>query len=276
MVIKNQTVFPNLELFIEAVRSYGNIVSILINLTKQIFKGGNRMQIRVLYPFMFLMLIVFNQGAAWGAPTANCSETNYQTGEIDQGTTIVHDFAFKNTGDEPLTVKVNDCGCDGSKFKTPATPIRPGNTGIITVSIPTKYRKGDFRREIKIETNDPGKKEVLLSVSAKVIETLSITPQYIDFGQVKRGSSSKRTIQIANNGKEPFTFLNIEITPSGIAVIAPSLDNVILRPGNKKSIDVTLTPQKSAGLLEGALSIKTNSKLIEGKKIHVRAEVTGD
>lgn len=234
------------------------------------------MKRNALYPLLFVMLIVFHNETALGSPTVKIDKTKYNSGEIDQGSVIVHDFTFSNTGNEPLTVKVDDCGCGGLKFTTPVAPIKPGKTGTITVSIPTVNRKGSYKRDIKIVTNDPAKKEVLLSITGNIIETISIVPQYINFGKVKKGSINKKEIMIANTGKEPFTILYIDTDPKGIAAIAPSLINVTLRPGDKKKLEISLSQTPDVGYIQGTVNIKTNKKNLNGNKIIIRAEVSAN
>ncbi|HQN01526.1 MAG TPA: DUF1573 domain-containing protein [Candidatus Hydrogenedentes bacterium] len=230
----------------------------------------------MLFTIWVMLFLVCHAGTVLAAPMVKFHETRYQAGDIDQGTIIVHTFTFNNTGDQPLSVKVNDCGCGGLKFKTPAAPIQPGKTGAITVSIPTINRKGGFKRDVRIETNDPAQKEVVLSISANSIETLSIVPQYIDFGQIKKESINKKNILIANTGKAPFTILGVATDPSGIVAIAPSLHKITVKPGDKKMMEVSLTPQAHAGQVSGVINIKTNRKIITEKKIHFRAVVVAD
>lgn len=230
----------------------------------------------MLYPILVLTLVVCHAGTVWAAPTVKFNATHYQAGDIDQGAVIIHDFTFSNTGDQPLSVKVNDCGCGGLKFKTPSAPIQPGKTGTITVSIPTINRKGNFKRDVSIETNDPALKEVVLSISANIFETLSILPPYVDFGRIKKGSMNKQDILIANTGKAPLTILGIATDPAGMIAIAPALHRATVKPGDKKSLTVSLTPQERTGFIGGTISIKTDRAIIAEKKIHFRAVVDAD
>jgi len=116
---------------------------------------------------VFLAVLVLCTGEAFGSPKAVIENPQYNAGIINQGTVIFHDFIVKNTGDMPLELKVNDCGCGGVKAKTP-NPVKPGKSDVIKVSIPTVNRKGDFRRDIKIETNGPAGKETVITITAKI------------------------------------------------------------------------------------------------------------
>lgn len=49
-------------------------------------------------------------GFAYGAPKAVVvTESTYNAGDIIQGKPIIHDFVFKNAGNEPLTIQVKPC-----------------------------------------------------------------------------------------------------------------------------------------------------------------------
>lgn len=224
----------------------------------------------------FAALVLCSQTVALGAPKADCSAPHYDAGQIEQGAMIVHEFTFLNTGDEPLILKVNDCGCGGLQFKASAQPIKPGQKGAVTVSIPTINRKGAYRREIMVGTNDPAHKEIRLSVAAQILETMSIEPQYIDFGPVKNGSIYKRELIITNNGRESFTIMGTACEPAGVVAISPSLNKITLKPGDESTIEVTLAPSARTGLIEGRITILIDRRAIPDKIVFVRAETDKD
>jgi len=224
----------------------------------------------------FAALVLCSQTVALGAPKADCSAPHYDAGQIEQGAMIVHEFTFLNTGDEPLILKVNDCGCGGLQFKAPAQPIKPGQKGAVTVSIPTINRRGAYRREIMVGTNDPAHKEIRLSVTARIFETFSIAPQYIDFGRVKQGSIDTREIAISNTGREPFTITDVAVNPAGVVATAPGLKMTTLKPGEKRTIKVALAPSARTGPIEARITILTDRRAIPEKIIFVRAETGKD
>jgi hypothetical protein len=218
------------------------------------------------------LLIACPAGIALAAPKAVFQGTTFNAGEIEQGALLTHGFAFKNSGDAPLMVKVNDCGCGGLTFQTPSQPVKPGQTGVITVNVPTVNRKGAVKRDVSIETNDPDQKSLRLSIFAQVREALSIEPSSIHFGQVGNGAVAKRTIVFTNNTSEPITVLDTQVSPAGVVAIAPTLKKTTLKPGEIREIEVTLPSRSAAANIEGALIIKTDRKTLPEKKVYIRAE----
>ena len=65
--------------------------------------------------------------------TINYPETEHDFGEIQEGEKIVHEFAFKNTGNEPLVISKaqGSCGCTVPDW--PREPIPVGESGVIKV-----------------------------------------------------------------------------------------------------------------------------------------------
>lgn len=67
-----------------------------------------------------------------------------------------HTFTFRNTGERSLVIlhAVSGCGCTTPIYTK--DPVKPGETGNITVSYRGKgQRPGAFRKSVTVYTNDP-------------------------------------------------------------------------------------------------------------------------
>jgi hypothetical protein len=223
------------------------------------------------YEVLLAMLIIC-EGVAFGSPKAVPYETRYNAGGVSQGTMIQHDFVIKNTGSETLTLKAQDCGCGGVKAKTPGS-IKPGKSDMIKVSIPTINLQGNYKREIKIETNDPDNKEIVLKITANINETLSITPKYINFGKGMAGSKLSKELMITNTGKDKITILGVRVYPPGAGSISPVMGKTILKPNEKKRLELNLNPRNKPGYFQGQVIIITDIKNLEEKKVFFGAEI---
>ncbi len=73
-------------------------------------------------------------------------ETEFNFGEIEEGEKVIHEFAFKNTGTEPLVISKaqGSCGCTVPDW--PREPIPVGETGVIKVQYDSRG-KGKTRAE---------------------------------------------------------------------------------------------------------------------------------
>lgn len=107
-----------------------------------------------------------------GKKTSN-AEINFEKPEHDFGTIAnggngVYEFAFKNTGAEPLIISnaSGSCGCTVPDW--PKEPIKPGTSGKVKVSYDTK-RTGPFTKTVTVNTN--GKTETtVLTIKGTVEE----------------------------------------------------------------------------------------------------------
>lgn len=77
----------------------------------------------------------------------------YLFGEVDEGTIVNHEFAFTNTGAQPLLITKarSTCGCTVPSYSE--EPILPGESGVISVAFDTKNKYGRQRKAISITAN---------------------------------------------------------------------------------------------------------------------------
>ncbi|HLP12182.1 MAG TPA: DUF1573 domain-containing protein [Flavobacteriales bacterium] len=79
-------------------------------------------------------------------------EHNY--GKITQGESVTHEFAFSNTGKEPLIITnaQGSCGCTVPVW--PKEPISPGKTGIIKVTFNSAGKMGAQDKTVTLTSNN--------------------------------------------------------------------------------------------------------------------------
>lgn len=79
--------------------------------------------------------------------------TEYEFGEVAEGTVVKHEFPFTNTGSVPLLITKarSTCGCTVPSY--PEAPIAPGESGIISVAFDTKNKYGRQRKPVTIIAN---------------------------------------------------------------------------------------------------------------------------
>lgn len=103
------------------------------------------------------------------APAVEVEAPSHDFGTIrEDGGPVSHTFTIKNTGTSPLIILTasSSCGCTKPKF-SPA-PIKPGESGSVTVTYLPEGRPGEFKKAVKLTTNAP-KKKVTLHISGTVI-----------------------------------------------------------------------------------------------------------
>lgn len=59
--------------------------------------------------FMCAAILFMAETSCQAAPRVQVDQADYDAGNIEQGTEIVHDFIFKNAGDQSLLIKPKPC-----------------------------------------------------------------------------------------------------------------------------------------------------------------------
>lgn len=77
----------------------------------------------------------------------------YNFGKVTEGTKVIYDFKFKNTGKKPLVISsaVASCGC--TVPEKPEEPIKPGETGILKVVFNSAGHPGPTHKTINVTSN---------------------------------------------------------------------------------------------------------------------------
>lgn len=108
-------------------------------------------------------------------------ESTFNFGTVKQGEKVTHVYKFKNTGDEPLTIKnaKGSCGCTVPEW--PKEPIAPGAESEITVSFDSKGKSNKQTKTVTITANtEPAQTRLTITgtveAEAAKTPTVSTTP----------------------------------------------------------------------------------------------------
>jgi hypothetical protein len=85
---------------------------------------------------------------------------------VKAGTVATHVFSFKNSGTEPLAIQSvsTTCGCVTANWTK--TPMKPGETGSVTVTLNTQGKAGALAYTLSVVSNAGSK---TLSINANVV-----------------------------------------------------------------------------------------------------------
>ncbi len=101
------------------------------------------------------------------APAIKFEKTEHDFGKILQGEQVSYTFKFKNVGNAPLIISSIEktCGCTTPEFTK--EPIKPGDTGKITISYDSKGHKGFQNKRLIVKANT-NPSETVLRIKAQV------------------------------------------------------------------------------------------------------------
>lgn len=108
-----------------------------------------------------LAAVAQNEQSIGDFPVMTFEESMYDFGTVDEGTEVVKEFKFKNTGKSPLIVvsAKGSCGCTVPTFSK--DPIAPGAEGTMLVKFNTSGKPNAQTKTVTIKANTESGTETL-------------------------------------------------------------------------------------------------------------------
>ena len=155
-----------------------------------------------------------------------------------------------------------------------AKEIPPGGEGKIDVTFKTGAGSGGKReKHITVTSNDPSSGTVSLTITTTVVERVGISPDRINFNQVKKGKEHVRYASIAGEERDTTKItgfdssnpnVKVEINPAGFE-------------GDKyQQLKIVLLPTMRQGRFFDHITLHTDHKDFRDVSLNVIGEVTGD
>ena len=194
---------------------------------------------------------------ALAGPHFTFDKTVYDFRTVAQGKTVAHSFTFRNTGDAPGTIArvSSSCGCTVAVVSDKI--IQPGKSGSIKTTFDSSDFHGPVTKEVFVYLGDQQKPAHILTMKGIVVEELVITPRQINLGSVKAGVRKDVTLEIENKGDKTIKINSIKTELPQVAI---GNRKKVLKPGEKTSFKVSVTPRGDNRFVNGYLTISTNSQ----------------
>lgn len=93
--------------------------------------------------------------------TISFDRTAHDFGRVESGPLYKTSFKFTNTGKETLYISAADASCGCTVPKWSKDPVKPGQSGEITVEFDSKGRNGEQLKTVTVTTNTDPSKNVL-------------------------------------------------------------------------------------------------------------------
>ena len=100
-------------------------------------------------------------------PVISFEKTTYDFGEVIEGERLTYAFKFKNTGKSNLIIYSSEATCGCTTSQPPKAPVRPGESGEITVTFESQGQKGKVEKRILVGANTYPS-ETILTITANV------------------------------------------------------------------------------------------------------------
>jgi hypothetical protein len=183
------------------------------------------------------------------------SEKNWDFGSIPKGSIVAHAYKIKNTGTDTLQITnvKPTCGCTLAPLSS--NSIAPGQEADLTANFNSEKFNGRVNKAINIDCSDPIQPYIKVLFSAIInnpLLTVTPEPAEVDFGAVKIGKSSQKTITIVNGEDKA---IKLKIIEQGKSIKAQAPATSIPAHG-KAEITLDLAPQASPLAIQESVTIE--------------------
>lgn len=90
---------------------------------------------------------------AANAPVAKFEKESHDFGKIKEGDKVSYDFKFTNTGKSPLIITNARATCGCTTPTWPKAPVKPGESGVISVTFNSAGKSGLQDKQITVTAN---------------------------------------------------------------------------------------------------------------------------
>jgi hypothetical protein len=185
--------------------------------------------------------------SAQAGPAITFEKDSHDYGRVYYGDKVTAEFPFINSGDETLRIEKlrSSCGC--TRAVEGAGNLPPKHKSKIVAAFETEgLSPGKKQKTIFVQSNDPKKPVVKLTLYADVIrevevEPLSLTRRLPDFTE-----SVSFPLKATNTSKQSIILDNVRIF-GGKATASLAPDRLQIAPGKSVEFNVVLKLERSEG-----------------------------
>ena len=247
-------------------------------------------------------------GARTGGPTPRVvvKQEEFEFGAMDVNAKASHDFIVTNLGEVALELTAGEtsCGCTLSEIEDPR--ISPGESGKVTVKWTADKGEGPYTQTATIETNDPARPRITLTVSGVITRVVRPVPTELVLGHVSAGRPVAGQVRLLCYLDVPLELSSCDLMDERTEkhfhvtfepIAADQLEEERPKqgklgkeggvgeegkPGKKESpqsgylLNVTVKPGLPLGVFRQTILVRTNLQSIPTVEIPVTGTVVGD
>jgi len=219
-------------------------------------------------------------------PRVEIDSEKHNFGTLDMDIEGSHDFVVSNTGRGPLKLAAggSSCRCTGLKIENAEVP--PGESTKVTVTWRAKEVPGPFSETATLETNDPRRTRIELTISGRMLAAIRSVPEGLIFSSVSAGQTAAAEVSIfcyLETG-EPLELLGYKLADQDTAeyfevVFEPLSSDQLKEQQYAQSgclVKVTLKPGLPQGHFEQTILIRTNLDASPAVTVPIEGRVSSD
>jgi hypothetical protein len=148
------------------------------------------------------------QAASW--TDGLFAELSKDFGTVPRGPMLTHPFHVRNNGSVPIHIADIRVSCGCLTAAALENTIQPGQETIILAQMNTTRFAGVKTVTIFVRFDQPQSEEVRLWVQANSRDDVTVTPDAVNFGQVKRNSMPSAAVTVSFLGKNSWRIQGVQ------------------------------------------------------------------
>ncbi len=229
---------------------------------------------------------VLQTGSAIAQPERDTSawplvfeKLHHDFGRIDDVSAVEFKFQFTNRSARELTITNirTSCGCSAATPGNDKRIYRPGETGSINVRFDPKGRRGEERKTVTVETDDPQVKAMELTLRSQVVPRIMAEPTTVYFGEMKVGETPRTQELVITAREQAFEIKSTALADQRVKLedMGRELTNIDGAPVVRYKYRVTTPADLAEGTWQTTLSLVTNDGLMPSMSVPLVASVVG-
>jgi hypothetical protein len=151
-------------------------------------------------------------------PTVVVDQEEHDFGVVEVDSLSRHAFKFTNKGDAPLTLTEGATSCGRCTFaEAPKHEIAPGETVDVVVQYSAEHTETEFRKTAWINTNDPDRPSVMLTIHGRIAQSFKAVPSDLNFSKVATTERKTIDMQLLGFSEKPLEIVRHEFLESETA-----------------------------------------------------------
>jgi hypothetical protein len=207
---------------------------------------------------------------AAGAPKASFDKEAHDYGKVPAGNTVHEEFVLTNRGDGPLIIKElrSSCGCTKAIHGSKEIPPN-GQTKIVASFDTTGMRAGRKARAIYVDTNDPKRPTVTLTLAADIVRDLLVEPESLARELPAYTERVLFPIRVSNASTTAYRITGVKTASHGIEpMLEPGTLTVAAHSTGEAAVEMKLDRNPPRFFYSGSITLTTDHPSEPELKLH--------
>lgn len=184
------------------------------------------------------------------APSLRIQTTSLDLGTQPPGQSFEHCLELFNAGDQPLQVTGLQTGCECVAAEFASTTLAPGAGSTLALRIDPADLRGEVRRVVEFNTNDPEHRTIRLRLRYRIAGPVTALPADVNLGVLKPGESGIHAVTIQTSS-DPFEMRGVE---SNHRAFEAQIRQPLATPSQPAELEIRYTAPDTPGRLAGRVT----------------------